>query len=160
MWSPPRVLEVPLERIGQDLRHLCRIKRRQSKHTSCSRCHESKITSYFSFCFSSEAFICEFCCFSGNGTTGNFERAQLERTVLQHRCFTEQPERYPEDNKTPNKRDRVSMIECMTLLTCPSAAHDLVSEAPPALFEVGARSPPVSGRNGHLATPLCAPNPT
>lgn len=24
VWSSPRVLEVPLERIGQDLRHLCR----------------------------------------------------------------------------------------------------------------------------------------
>lgn len=24
VWSPPRVLEVPLERVGQDLCHLCR----------------------------------------------------------------------------------------------------------------------------------------
>lgn len=54
----------------------------------------------------------------------------------------------------------VSMNESTPLLTCPSAAHCVVSEAPSSLFEVRARSPPVPGRNGHLATPLCAPDAT
>lgn len=36
VWSPPRVLEVPLERVGQDLRHLCRSGERKLSHVTVS----------------------------------------------------------------------------------------------------------------------------
>lgn len=46
------------------------------------------------------------------------------------------------------------------LLTFPSAANCLVSEATPALLEVGTRPPSVPGWNGYLAAPLCAADAT
>lgn len=36
VWSPPRVLEVPLERVGQDLCHLCRSCERKLPHMTVS----------------------------------------------------------------------------------------------------------------------------
>lgn len=36
VWSPPRVLEVPLERVGQDLCHLCRSCERKLSHMTVS----------------------------------------------------------------------------------------------------------------------------
>lgn len=36
VWSPPRVLEVPLERVGQDLCHLCRSGERRLSYMAVS----------------------------------------------------------------------------------------------------------------------------
>lgn len=97
--------------------------------------------------------------FSWKTPLGNLEKVQLERASA-HMCYLkarEVPQRIlkhhtSEDPSSPPQR----VNGAMALLTFPAVAYGVISEASSALFEVGARSSSVSGRNGYLATPLGA----
>lgn len=71
-----------------------------------------------------------------------------------------------EDIKTPHQwgpeftTTACPWMKAMALLTFPAVAYGVISEAPSALFEVGARPSSVSGRNRYLATPLGAADAT
>lgn len=103
VWSSPRVLEVPLERIGQDLRHLCRsgVRVKRLKTTPPKKnlipripptddAMSQKLTSYF---FLRSIYLC-WGVFSGKSPTGNLGKSAAGNG-LEHRCVTLEPARIP-----------------------------------------------------------------
>lgn len=167
VWSSPRVLEVPLERIGQDLRHLCRsgvrVKRLKTtpQKTLIPRIPPTadvmsqKLTTDF---FLRSIYLCS-AVFSGKSPTGNLEKVQLERARAQM-CYLracEDPRRILKHH-IRSRQQRVR--ERTDILTFPAAAYCVVPEAPSTLFEVGARSSSVPGWNRHLAAALRAADAT